>query len=170
LLETLALVAYRQPITRGEIEDIRGVSVSSHIIRTLVEREWIRVIGHRDVPGKPALFSTTRNFLDYFGLKKLDELPTLAEIRDLDTINAELDFGDSPDTGTNRSITVHSDADITVENPEQDGLTEKQEPDNNERIDIEHELNALRETYKQIDSMDEQELSEPTTIEKHMEK
>ncbi|HIP53668.1 MAG TPA: SMC-Scp complex subunit ScpB [Chromatiales bacterium] len=92
LLETLALIAYRQPITRGEIEDIRGVSVSSNIIKTLTEREWVRVVGHRDVPGKPALYATTREFLDYFGLKSLNELPSLAEIRDLDTINRELEL------------------------------------------------------------------------------
>ena len=82
LLETLALVAYRQPITRAEIEEVRGVVVSTNIIRTLLERSWIRVVGHRDVPGKPAMFGTTKEFLDYFGLKKLDELPTLAEIKD----------------------------------------------------------------------------------------
>ena len=92
LLETLVLVAYKQPITRGEIEDIRGVAVSSHIIKTLQEREWIRVVGHRDVPGRPALYATTRAFLDYFNLKSLEELPTLAEIRDLDKISAELDM------------------------------------------------------------------------------
>ncbi|RMG38235.1 MAG: SMC-Scp complex subunit ScpB [Gammaproteobacteria bacterium] len=92
LLETLALIAYRQPITRGEIEDIRGVSVSSNIIKTLIEREWIRVLGHRDVPGRPALYGTTREFLDYFNLKSLDELPSLAEIRDLDEINRELEL------------------------------------------------------------------------------
>lgn len=94
LLETLALIAYRQPITRGEIEDIRGVSVSSNIIKTLTEREWVRVVGHRDVPGKPALYATTREFLDYFNLKSLNELPTLAEIRDLDSINRELELSD----------------------------------------------------------------------------
>jgi segregation and condensation protein B len=92
LLETLALVAYRQPITRGEIEDIRGVSVSSSIMKTLQEREWVRVIGHRDVPGRPAMYGTTRQFLDYFNLKGLDDLPTLMELRDFDTINAELDL------------------------------------------------------------------------------
>jgi segregation and condensation protein B len=90
LLETLVLIAYRQPITRGEIEAIRGVSVSSHIIKTLVEREWVRVIGHRDVPGKPAIFGSTKEFLDYFNLKSLDELPSLAEIKDLDKIAPEL--------------------------------------------------------------------------------
>lgn len=92
LLETLALIAYRQPITRGEIEDIRGVSVSTNIMRSLSERGWIRVVGHRDVPGKPAMYGTTREFLDYFGLKRLDELPTLADLRDLDSLNVELDL------------------------------------------------------------------------------
>jgi segregation and condensation protein B len=94
LLETLALVAYRQPITRGEIEDVRGVAVSTNIIRTLLERDWVRVVGHREVPGKPAMYATTRIFLDYFNLKSLEELPSLAEIRDLDNINPELDFSD----------------------------------------------------------------------------
>ncbi len=92
LLETLALVAYRQPITRAEIEDVRGVSVSTSIVRTLQERDWIRVVGHRDVPGRPAMYGTTKTFLDYFGLKSLDELPTLAELRDIDSINVELDL------------------------------------------------------------------------------
>ncbi len=92
LLETLALIAYRQPITRGEIEEIRGVAVSSNIIKTLQEREWVRVVGHRDVPGRPAMYATTRQFLDYFNLKTLDQLPALAEIRDLETLTAELGF------------------------------------------------------------------------------
>ena len=82
LLETLALIAYRQPITRGEIEDIRGVSVSTQIIKTLLERDWVRVVGHRDVPGRPALYTTTRAFLDYFGLRSLNELPPLAALRE----------------------------------------------------------------------------------------
>lgn len=99
LLETLALIAYRQPITRSEIEEIRGVSVSSHIIKTLMEREWIRVAGHRDVPGRPALFSTTRQFLDSFNLKTLGDLPPLSEIRDLETINAELEFAEAESQG-----------------------------------------------------------------------
>ncbi len=90
MLETLALIAYRQPITRGEIESVRGVSLSSNIIRSLQEREWIRIVGHRDVPGKPALFGTTKTFLDYFDLKSLDELPTLAEIKDMDSLEPEL--------------------------------------------------------------------------------
>jgi len=93
LLETLALIAYRQPITRAEIEQIRGVTVSSSIVKTLEEREWVRIVGYRDVPGKPALFGTTRSFLDYFNLKSLDELPPLAEIRDLDEFDPQLTLG-----------------------------------------------------------------------------
>jgi segregation and condensation protein B len=91
LLETLALIAYRQPITRPEIEQIRGVVVSSNIVKTLEEREWVRVVGHRDVPGKPALYGTTRGFLDYFNLKSLDELPPLSEIRDMEDPQLRLD-------------------------------------------------------------------------------
>ena len=90
LLETLALIAYRQPITRGQIEDVRGVSVSSSIIRTLLEREWIRVVGHREVPGRPALFGTTRAFLDHFNLKSLEELPALEELRDIEEMVPDL--------------------------------------------------------------------------------
>ena len=92
LLETLALIAYRQPITRGDIEEVRGVSVRTNIIRTLQEREWIRVVGHRDVPGKPALFGTTKMFLDYFNLASLDDLPSLAEIKDMSSIEPELEL------------------------------------------------------------------------------
>jgi segregation and condensation protein B len=92
LLETLALIAYRQPITRGEIEEIRGVAVSSSMMRTMHERNWIRVVGHREVPGHPEVLATTREFLDYFGLKSLDELPTLAELRDVETIGVQLEF------------------------------------------------------------------------------
>ncbi|MFT7219224.1 MAG: segregation and condensation protein B [Candidatus Azotimanducaceae bacterium] len=95
LLETLALVAYKQPITRGDIEDIRGVAVSTNIMRTLIEREWVRVVGHRDVPGHPALYATTKNFLDYFNLKSLDELPNLSEIKDLTKLNEELDLDEA---------------------------------------------------------------------------
>src|SRR5690554_4498655 len=90
ILETLALIAYRQPITRGEIEEIRGVAVNTQIVKTLLERNWIRIVGHRDVPGRPAMFATTRQFLDYFDLKSLEDLPPLSEIRDLDKINEEL--------------------------------------------------------------------------------
>jgi segregation and condensation protein B len=91
-LETLALIAYRQPITRGDIEDVRGVAVSTNIIQSLMERNWVRIVGHRDVPGRPALYATTRQFLDYFNLKSLEQLPSLSEIRDIDKINEELMF------------------------------------------------------------------------------
>jgi segregation and condensation protein B len=93
LMETLAIVAYRQPVTRGDIEDIRGVSVTTNIIRTLLERDWIKVLGHRDVPGKPAMFGTTRLFLDYFNLKKLDDLPPLAELAALEPVEIQLELG-----------------------------------------------------------------------------
>ncbi len=96
-METLALIVYRQPITRGEIESIRGVAVSSSIVRTMLELEWIKVIGHRDVPGKPALFGTTKLFLDSFNLKTLEELPSLSELRSLDDINKELNFDALPE-------------------------------------------------------------------------
>ncbi len=98
LLETLSLIAYRQPITRGEIEDVRGVTVSSSIMKTLLEREWVHVVGHRDVPGRPAMYGTTKQFLNYFSLKSLNELPSLAELRDLAAIgkDLQLDLNDIP--------------------------------------------------------------------------
>ena len=98
-LETLALIAYRQPITRGEIEQVRGVAVSSNIIKSLEEREWIRVVGHRDVPGKPALFGTTKGFLDYFGLKRLDELPPLSELKEIGELEPQFQFDGQKDSG-----------------------------------------------------------------------
>jgi len=131
LMETLAIIAYRQPITRSEIEEIRGVSVSANIIRTLQEREWIKVVGHRDVPGRPELLATTREFLDYFNLKKLSDLPTLAEIRDLDEINPDLFAGlEQPDaqpqqgeagaTDTEILPAEAADADATAEDDQAD--------------------------------------------------
>lgn len=108
LFETLALIAYRQPITRGEIEEVRGVTVSSNIIRSLMEREWVRVVGHRDVPGRPAMFGTTRQFLDYFGLKKLEDLPPLADMSDWETLRVQLDLPDvdsEPDAPERAEVT-----------------------------------------------------------------
>jgi segregation and condensation protein B len=113
LLETLALIVYRQPITRAGIEEIRGVSVSSNIIRTLLERDWIRVVGHRDVPGKPALFGTTKKFLDYFNLKSLSDLPPLADIQPLDHLQEEFSFpgnGSDDGTGEPHDEVVHEEA------------------------------------------------------------
>lgn len=92
LLEILSLIAYRQPITRAEIEDVRGVTVNPNIVRTLTERGWIRVVGHREVPGRPELLGTTREFLDYFGLNGLDQLPTLADLKDMDNVGVQLEF------------------------------------------------------------------------------
>lgn len=110
-LETLAIIAYRQPITRGEIEEIRGVSISSQIMKTLIERNWIRVVGRRDVPGHPSLYGTTKEFLNYFNMQSLDELPSLMELRDITEINAELDlkFADeeSADDVTDESSQVN---------------------------------------------------------------
>jgi len=96
LLETLSIIAYRQPITRGDIEEIRGVAVSSHIIKTLSEREWVKVVGHRDVPGRPSLYATTRQFLDYFNLASLEDLPSLRELADIDSLTPELDLQTDP--------------------------------------------------------------------------
>lgn len=107
LLETLALIAYRQPITRGEIEDIRGVAVSTYIVKTLTEREWIRSVGHRDVPGRPALYATTRKFLDYFGLGSLNDLPTLAELRDPEFLSNQMDL-EQPAEADEASIEVQT--------------------------------------------------------------
>lgn len=107
--ETLALIAYRQPITRGEIEDVRGVAVSSNIIRNMMEREWIRIVGHRDVPGKPAMFGTTKAFLDYFNLKSLDDLPSLAELTDIESLRIQLDLP-TVDDGTGQSDDAPADA------------------------------------------------------------
>lgn len=110
LMETLALIAYRQPITRGEIEDIRGVSVSTNIIRTLQEREWVKSLGHKEVPGRPTLYGTTREFLDYFNLKSLNQLPTLAEIRDLDQFNPEFQFDENGEMTAKEVDTPQADS------------------------------------------------------------
>jgi segregation and condensation protein B len=115
LLETLALIAYRQPITRGEIENVRGVTVNPNIVRTLTERGWIRVVGHREVPGHPELLGTTREFLDYFSLKSLDELPSLAALKDMDDVGIRLEF-DGPVTvqAAPAGLPAANDADATA--------------------------------------------------------
>ncbi len=131
LLETLALIAYRQPITRGEIEEIRGVAVASTIMRTLHDRNWIRVVGHREVPGRPELLATSREFLDYFGLKSLDELPTLAELKDVETIGVQLEFStgeitaaeaDGAESGAESGDGEPGDAEsVAIAEPESEG-------------------------------------------------
>jgi len=120
LFETLALIAYRQPITRGDIEDIRGVSVSSNIIRQLLERDWVQVVGHRDVPGRPAMFGTTKSFLDYFSLKKLDDLPPLADLSDWESLRVQLNLPDVEDpAGTDaEGVARASASDLPVLYPE----------------------------------------------------
>ncbi len=166
LLETLALVAYRQPITRGEIEDVRGVSVSSHIVKTLQERDWIRVVGHRDVPGRPAMFATTRGFLDYFGLKTLDELPSLSELKDLEDLNPELGLEDSgvdPDRETSFSEMVDKLKEGTEQSEEQDYI------DN----ELKDDLAAMDEVNKGFEDMLEaqrQSLREQAEAEASVEK
>jgi segregation and condensation protein B len=114
LLETLALIAYRQPITRAEIEEVRGVSVSSNIIKTLLEREWIRIVGHREVPGKPAMFGTTKTFLDYFNLTTLNDLPPLSELVDLDAAAQQLDL-DITETDGGETGIEFDDSELTEE-------------------------------------------------------
>lgn len=116
-LETLALIAYRQPITRGEIEQIRGVGVNANMIKTLEEREWIRVIGHRDVPGRPELFGTTKTFLDYFGLKSLDELPPLSELKDIPELEPQFPFDLNPPGVANAELL----AELTSEHNDEAG-------------------------------------------------
>lgn len=138
LLETLALIAYRQPITRGDIEEIRGVSVSSTIIRTLLDREWVRVVGHRDVPGRPAMFATTRQFLDYFNLKSLQELPPLSEIRDLDKLNPQLALDDD-ELGSMRVLELPPEMDEMATA----GLEEGEESGDEEEYLDEEEAMAL---------------------------
>lgn len=136
-LETLAIIAYRQPVTRGDIEEIRGVTVSSDIIRNLLERDWIRQVGQRDVPGKPSLYGTTRTFLEYFSLKSLDELPTLAELRDLDEIGRELnltlDLGDDGQADSASASAdvdnAEADPDVSADEDEVSSMSSNQEPE-----------------------------------------
>lgn len=116
LLETLSLIAYRQPITRAEIEQIRGVAVSTNIVRTLEEREWVRVVGYRDLPGKPALLGTTRQFLDYFNLKSLDQLPALSEIREIEDLEPELAF-DAAGEPIRAQVASNEDTELPEDDP-----------------------------------------------------
>lgn len=115
LLETLAIIAYRQPVTRGEIEEIRGVAVSSNVMRTLLERNWVRVIGHREVPGRPAMFGSTKEFLDYFNLQALDQLPSLAELQDIDKINIDLGLSLSDFAGPDGKTALGDNLELEVD-------------------------------------------------------
>ena len=152
LFETLALVAYRQPITRGEIEEVRGVSVSSNIIRTLIEREWVRVVGHRDVPGRPEMFGTTKGFLDYFGLKRLDDLPPLADLADWESLRVQLNLPEvEEDTSTDMPPVpevpvLYRDDDDDQEIDESDFLSDSEIDAVNQRIP---ELVAVEEPLEE---------------------
>ncbi len=143
LLETLAIIAYRQPITRGEIESIRGVAVSTNIVRTLMEREWVRIVGHRDVPGKPAVYATTRQFLDYFNLRSLADLPSLAELTDIDDLNTDL-FADAnvePANEADQLTAVSSSAAPRQDEPGRDQLeTDEADANDADAEDLEGEL------------------------------
>lgn len=158
LLETLALIAYRQPITRGDIEEIRGVAVSSHIIKTLSEREWIKVVGHRDVPGRPSLYATTRQFLDYFNLKSLEELPSLGEISDLENLNPELELEEMP------PVPQTPDLPVDVDEQEDSAELEQQEADVAESAeDTAESEEALSEDTESETEIDlEENLVEPS--------
>ena len=148
LFETLALIAYRQPMTRGEIEEIRGVSVSTNIIRSLLEREWIRVVGHRDVPGRPAMFGTTRIFLDYFGLKKLDDLPPLADLSDWESLRVQLNLP-AVDEDANELPTgeVTELPALYPEGEEKDGAENELEiPDIDSQLDADPDLDPIEAT------------------------
>ncbi len=182
VLETLALIAYRQPITRGEIEDVRGVAVSTNIVKSLLEREWVRIIGYRDVPGKPALYGTTRQFLDYFNLKSLSDLPPLAEIRNIESIERELDFGlfdtkppaaaplrvdheddqqdgeqDESDETIVTAAVAMADIDEEIELPEETGLPEELAP---EQIDL------AQTAPEQVEPEEVESLAEPADEER----
>jgi segregation and condensation protein B len=117
LLETLALIAYRQPITRSEIEEVRGVAVSTNIIKTLLEREWVQVVGHKEVPGRPAMYATTKEFLDYFNLRRIDELPPLGELTDLDAIDTQLEMSIPRDEASQAPDSEESDPDQPAGSP-----------------------------------------------------
>ncbi len=156
LLETLAIIAYRQPITRGEIEEIRGVSVSSSIVKTLQEREWVKVVGHRDVPGKPSLLATTKSFLDYFNLKKLSELPALEDIKDFDSINPDL-FEELEGEAKEKAIAEAS----TSESVSDETVSEEDSP-NTEVTDVDNQIEeaALNEEV-------EEDTEEETIVAEH---
>jgi segregation and condensation protein B len=176
LLETMSLIAYRQPITRGDIEGVRGVAVSSQIIRTLLDREWVRIVGHRDVPGRPAMYATTKEFLDYFSLKSLDELPSLDEIREIDDANQNLDFINAEKKASvTREYDFDNDGDVALRGEEILTETEleleeaqrlvQQVEDNVFNKPSEEELAAAREAERQ-DKAAAEKLAEEATADK----
>lgn len=153
-LETLALIAYRQPITRGEIEQIRGVGVNANTIKMLEEREWIRVIGHRDVPGKPELFGTTKIFLDYFGLKSLDALPPLSELKDIPELDPQLPFDMTPPGVANAALLAELTSDPTSDPTSEADASDSDDHETDDRI-VE---TTTAETYDEAGDAAEPEL------------
>lgn len=154
ILETLALIAYRQPITRGDIEEVRGVAVSSHIIKTLAEREWIKVVGHRDVPGRPSLFATTKVFLDYFGLKSLEDLPSLSELKDFDGFNKGLDLQVDEESEQIAEAKEANEAEVSSENQMDDlDLVESaaQSPEEAQHSELDDPLNEAADHDAPLD-------------------
>lgn len=167
LLETLSIIAYRQPITRGDIEEIRGVAVSSHIIKTLSEREWIKVVGHRDVPGRPSLFATTKQFLDYFNLENLEDLPSLRELADIDSLTPELDLQPSQlpaeDVGVDANNSDNLELDLELkeksealveENENEKKLEENKHSDDENNRELSSSDNNDDETISTDDNID----------------
>lgn len=157
LFETLALIAYRQPITRGEIEEVRGVSVSPNIVRTLLERDWVRVVGHRDVPGRPEMFGTTRTFLDYFGLKKLDDLPPLADLSDWESLRVQLNL---PEVEEPAGAEMDATADVPVLYPE----LEAEEPVGEELAEPDQLLPDIADVEEQLVVSEWPDPNKPTVI------
>ena len=161
LLETIAIIAYRQPVTRGGIEDVRGVAVSTHIIKTLQEREWVRVVGHLDVPGRPALYATTRQFLDYFNLKNLNELPPLSDIKDLEQLNGELDLDEDTQQKLEEMVQLEQEAALGLAVNE----SLDQETENTEVTDtVDEENHAAMSNVKESDADDQVEMLGEDTV------
>ena len=184
LLETLSLIAYRQPITRGEIEEIRGVAVSTNIMKTLQERDWVRIVGHRDVPGRPAMYATTRQFLDYFNLKSLEDLPLLAEIKDLENLSgdlplevlsAEISEADTEaDTATKMAAqSAEADDDLSADSASEDEILADTVPENqasvrdgapNEILDQSVSVEATSEQKAAEDSVTTEQASDENSV------
>lgn len=154
MFETLALIAYRQPITRGEIEEVRGVSVSSNIMRTLIERDWARVVGHRDVPGRPEMFGTTKGFLDYFGLKKLDDLPPLADLSDWESLRVQLNL---PAVEEDTSDDMPPIPELPVLYPESDEDEADAEIDDESEMMSDSEIDALNQRTPELMAVEDPE-------------
>jgi segregation and condensation protein B len=165
LMETLSIIAYRQPITRGDIEKIRGVAVSTQIVQTLLEHEWVRVVGHRDVPGRPAMYATTKQFLDYFNLESLEQLPPLAEIRDLEEINRELSLGEDQPHGRIIEFPVFEEGadEIVVDEEEQQAAAIGTRPISEILSEVDSKLGLKPEAGDEDDNENGNENESPET-------